>query len=254
MKKILFIITTTLFVVSCSKDNDDTGTNQALVTFDFYHHWDGTEVTKNQFDLFEYTNANGDLLSINHLRYLISDIRFIREDGSYLTYTGFSHALINIEKEFVNGQTPSHHIPQGTYKGVVFTFGFDEENNISGAYPDLNSESWNWPENIGGGYHYLQLEGKYINDIGVDMPYAYHMGPTMDDNEVRDNNHFVVTHMQEFVVTDYFQLTFKMNLAEWFKNPHTWNLNTYDVNLMMNFEAQKMMQANGQDVFEISIN
>ena len=43
----------------------------------------------------------------------------------------------------------------------------------------------------------------------------------------------------------------KMNVAEWFKNPNTWNLNELNTVLMPNFEAQKMMHSNGKSVFSL---
>jgi hypothetical protein len=43
----------------------------------------------------------------------------------------------------------------------------------------------------------------------------------------------------------------KMNIAEWFKNPNTWDLNTLNSELMANFEAQKLMNANGKTVFSL---
>ena len=43
----------------------------------------------------------------------------------------------------------------------------------------------------------------------------------------------------------------KMNIAEWFKNPNTWDLNTLNSELMANFEAQKQMSANGKTVFSL---
>ena len=42
-----------------------------------------------------------------------------------------------------------------------------------------------------------------------------------------------------------------MNLAEWFKNPHPWDLNERSTDLMMNFDAQLEMSDNGKDVFRI---
>ena len=42
-----------------------------------------------------------------------------------------------------------------------------------------------------------------------------------------------------------------MNVAEWFKNPNTWNLNQLNTVLMPNFEAQKMMNLNGRSVFSL---
>jgi hypothetical protein len=42
-----------------------------------------------------------------------------------------------------------------------------------------------------------------------------------------------------------------MNLAEWFKNPNTWDLNEFNTGLMGNYNAQKIMNENGQSVFSI---
>jgi len=43
----------------------------------------------------------------------------------------------------------------------------------------------------------------------------------------------------------------KMNIAEWYKNPNTWDLNTLHAPLMPNYNAQKQMNQNGQSVFSI---
>jgi hypothetical protein len=40
-----------------------------------------------------------------------------------------------------------------------------------------------------------------------------------------------------------------MNIAEWFTNPNTWDLNVLNTVLMPNFDAQKQMSANGKTVF-----
>ena len=40
-----------------------------------------------------------------------------------------------------------------------------------------------------------------------------------------------------------------MNIAEWFKNPTTWDLNAYNNMLMPNYTAQMMMKDNSSNVF-----
>jgi hypothetical protein len=42
-----------------------------------------------------------------------------------------------------------------------------------------------------------------------------------------------------------------MNFAEFFKNPHQWDLNVLDTPLMPNYMAQKMMQDNVATVFSL---
>ncbi|MFT5213793.1 MAG: hypothetical protein ACI9WV_001517, partial [Patiriisocius sp.] len=53
------------------------------------------------------------------------------------------------------------------------------------------------------------------------------------------------------VIKNTTEVEIKMNLAEWFKNPNTWNLNELNTILMPNFEAQQMMNANGKSVFSL---
>ncbi len=43
----------------------------------------------------------------------------------------------------------------------------------------------------------------------------------------------------------------KTDIAEWFKNPNTWNLNILNTMLMGNNEAQLLMEENGQTVFSL---
>ena len=43
----------------------------------------------------------------------------------------------------------------------------------------------------------------------------------------------------------------RMNVAEWFKNPNTWDLNSLDINLMSNYNAQLLMSQNGLSVFSL---
>ena len=55
--------------------------------------------------------------------------------------------------------------------------------------------------------------------------------------------------LSEFNVVNNTTIEIKMNIAEWFKNPNTWNLNQLNTVLMPNFDAQKLISANGKTVF-----
>ena len=54
-------------------------------------------------------------------------------------------------------------IPAEQYTNVSFRFGFSDAANIDGAYTDLNVVNWGVPMMLGGGYHYMQMEGRFIN-------------------------------------------------------------------------------------------
>ncbi len=239
-----------LTLVSCHKDNDDTIT-QVNATFNFTHNWDGASVSNVNFNTIQYTNANGEQLSITKLRYLISKITFQKTNGEKITLDGYN--LIDATNNSSLSFTPTSTIPTGEYSKVTFTFGFNNDDNYNGNYTDLNSASWNVPAMLGGGYHYMQFEGKFIDNTATETGYAYHAIRAVDNSktpqEFKDT--FFEVDLGAITITNNAAFNIKMNIAEWFKNPNTWDLNTLNSMLMPNFNAQVMMFENGQDVFSL---
>lgn len=245
MKIIKYLILFALFIsLNGCNDNSDDAKTQGLINLHFTHNWDGLEVTTSDFNDLKFTNENGELMSISKLRYLVSNIILRPTSGENIELNGY--ILVDM-----SGTTSTiiANVPYGTYNSISFTFGFDREDNIDGAYADLNSVSWNWPEMLGGGYHFMQFEGKYDAN-GTESPFAYHMGTMVLPNGDFGQNFFDVT-IDGFTMSNDIDINIEMNIAEWFKNPITWNLNTYDINLMPNFDAQLMMNQNGQSVFSL---
>lgn len=71
-KKMLTIICLTLVFYSCSEDSD-ISLNPVAVTLNFSHSWNETAITNTDFNQLKFSNENGQVLSIERLRYLISD-------------------------------------------------------------------------------------------------------------------------------------------------------------------------------------
>lgn len=255
MKNNLLILTLGfLFIFSCGEDNDDNinGNNDINTTFNFTHNWDGTNISSADFNTIQYTNANGEQLSIERLRYLISDITFTKENGETIIINEYN--LVDVTNSESMSFSPSLEIPTGVYTNVSFTFGFDNEDNVDGAYTDLNSASWNVPMMLGGGYHYMQLEGKFIDNTASETGYAYHTIRAVDisdPNEVLFQDTFIDVNIGPITITNDIAFEIKMNISEWFKNPNQWDLNDLHSTLMPNFVAQIMMHENGQSVFSL---
>jgi hypothetical protein len=133
-------------------------------------------------------------------------------------------------------------------------FGFSNEDNEDGAYPDLNSASWNVPAMLGGGYHYMQLDGKYINTSNSEVGYNYHAIRAADNpgaNPSFPQDTFFQVDLGAISITDNSTITIAMNIAQWFKEPYSWDLNVYDQMLMPNSAAQILMYQNGQNAFNL---
>ena len=245
MKNLKLFLIAIIIITMNSCDDDDPVATSGNILFDFTHNWDGETITADEFNIFQFTNTNSQQMSISKLRYLISNIAFHRTDGSVVPIDGYLLVDLSTESTFAFVSN----IPFGSYSSISFTFGFDETDNIDGFYTDLNSVSWNWPEMLGGGYHFMQLEGMYVDGL-IESPYAYHMGTARVDTGVFEANHFEVI-INGFTHTNDTSIEIKMNIAEWFKNPYTWDLDVYSTDLMMNYDAQILMNQNGNSVFSL---
>jgi len=220
------------------------------LTFNFTHNWDGENVTVNEFDSIRYVNSNNDTVSLTRLRYLISNITLHKSNGDSIVIDGYKLVVV---KDGSNSATlsyaPSNNIPFATYSSMSFTFGFDSLDNTAN-YTDLNSANWGWPMMIGGGYHFMQMEGKFKH-LGNDSTYAYHHGNAYNMmSSTSTLNHFRV-NLGGFTLSNDADVEIKMNIAEWYKNPNQWDLNAMHSGLMMNYNAQILMRQNGSSVFSL---
>ena len=257
MKKLLAILVLSVVMLSSCVEEDIPGLQNTNVSLNFKHDWDGANVSSTDFNTIQYFNANNDELSIEKLRYLISDVTFHKADGQAIVVEG--HNLVDVTNDENLTYVLPTQIPIGTYSNVSFTFGFDNEDNIDGVYTDLNSASWNVPMMMGGGYHFMQLEGRFTNNTAQDIPYEYHTIRAVDNTDPMNlvfQDTFFTVNLGEVIVHNNSSVDVKMNIAEWFKGPYQWDLNLdipfdWHEGLMGRFDAQVKMYENGQNVFSL---
>ena len=244
MKKIIWFFVIIAFT-SCKDDTDCCVNLEPVnVTLKFTHNWDGTPVTASDFNSFNYVTENGESVSIERLRYVVSNVNLGGESKPYqLVDLG-----INSGFEII-----FNNVAQGV-NNLNFTFGFSDADNIDGVYQDLNTVSFNVPGMLGGGYHYMQFDGKYKDTNNLDANFNYHairaVNRSDPNNLIFEDTSFLVD-FGSITITNKATIEIKMNIAEWFKNPNTWDLNQLNTVLMPNFEAQKLISANGKSVFSL---
>lgn len=227
---------------------------QTQTTIHFSHVFDLQQVNSSVFNDLVFINEFGTTLSINKLKYHISDIRFYTSDGDSLMTDDYHY--VDLSDDNTLSYTIDGHILQNNYTGIGFLLGFNQEDNISGSYSDLNAVNWAWPESLGGGYHQLQLEGRYINTLGDTIGYAYHCGSTIKNTSgasttYPENYIWIKLPFTEKSFGESIHVYLEMNVAEWFKNPTIWDLNLLYNGLMDDYNAQMMMKENGADVFSL---
>jgi hypothetical protein len=239
MKNILiFFCSAICMFSSCTNEKEN-----IHITLNFTHHWDGVPITSKDLNELKFTNENGEKVSVEKLRYLISNISLVGSKNYHLIdFTENTGTSITISD-----------LSEGGY-ALSFRFGFSDEDNEDGVYQDLNSVSFNVPEMLGGGYHFMQFDGKYRDNNSEEVGFNYHAIRAVDKTDqmnLKFQDTSFAVYLGTVEIKNTTEIEVKMNLAEWFKNPNTWDLNQLNTVLMPNFEAQKMMSANGKDVFSL---
>ena len=247
MKIKLLIIIAIISLVSCSSDDDKA--SDILISVTNSQNWDGENITASDLGTKEFTDENGEILKIERLRYLISKVILTNSYGDEIEIG--SYKLVDLTNNNTLNYATNIVVPPGTYTSISFVYGFNEEDNIDQAYLDLNTASWNWPEMLGGGYHFMQLDGTFTSPtILSPLPFNYHNGTARISEGVFEQN-FIRVNVDGLSIDSNTNIDIKMNLAEWFKNPKTWDLNLLNTGLMGNYDAQRKMNENGQSVFSV---
>lgn len=225
---------------------------ESTITLNFSQNIGGTEITTADFDQLNYTTPEGNVYSVTKLQYHISDVRFYKANGDSVMYDGYH--FIDMEDASTMTYELSEKLDHGSYIGIGFNFGFDEEDNVDGAYNDLNQLSWSSPTMLGGGYHQMKFEGKYIDDNTDTIGFAYHSLSTIrktTPDTTFHANYVNINLTKSMSINSATSIEIEMDLQEWFQNPNLWDLDTHFTMLMPNYDAQVMMRQNASSVFAV---
>ncbi|MEC8907059.1 MAG: MbnP family protein [Verrucomicrobiota bacterium] len=114
-------------------------------------------------DSLRYPKFGNEIFSVKRLSYLLSDVSFQKEDGTWIGPVA-DVAWIDAGKRRVTFLV--NDLPKGKYRSMRFVLGLDSKKNnfdFDSVHPDhplnpsLNKLHWSWQ----GGYVFLALEGHY---------------------------------------------------------------------------------------------
>ncbi len=244
MKSKLLLITSLIFafLVSCKKDEDtiykpiDTGELKIALGY----HIDNKNLV---YDTLQYQNAAGNKYSVTRVFYYISNLRLYKSDNS----SNPIQSVTYVDAAKNNSEIRISGIPVGDYNAISFSIGLDTAYNKSNALPEtVDNINMAWPDEMGGGYHFLKLEGHYLNASNQEKGYTVHLGT----NAALVNHNKLIANIA-ITKNQTTSIGLKMNINEWFTGPYNYNFNT-DGNYTMGdvILMQKIMN-NGKDVFTI---
>jgi hypothetical protein len=263
MKKNLVLVAVLFLAVlaSCKEDDvlppdtEETG----KITLKFSHYVDGQAL---QIDTMRYVNAAGNVYQINEVQYFISDVVLIADDNSEVTIDeGEDIHYVDNDIPSTMQWTVVDKIKTGNYKAIRFTFGINQAKNISYMYVNPPERDMFWPEFLGGGYHYLKLNGKWEDSLSQVVPFNFHIGI----GQLYDVNDSIIGFVQNYFQVNLLDTSFvigkdvttdleiRMDIESWFKTPNVWDHNYWGGDIMQKQPAMQAAKENGYDVFSLHI-
>lgn len=194
-----------------------------------------------------YYNALGQSYFISKFNYYISQINFIKKDGS--SFLVDQSYLISEEEEKQKSKQISVNLPEGEYASIHFILGVDSARNCSGAQTGaldpINAMFWTWNT----GYIFLKLEGKSKFSSAPGLILEYHIGGyKKGENSIRT----IILPFKEMLILDKNQskmIPIKVDISEIFKTPTTID---FSKNPVVNLPIQaKIVADNYSDIFQL---
>lgn len=197
------------------------------------------------WDSLNNTNAAGNIYSVQNINFYISEITLKRNDG----FIYKSNRLFYIDPRISNkASLQLDSIPKGDYTSLAFVIGVDSIRNVDfGLGTTIDNLNMAWPTAMGGGYHFIKIEGHYLDSSNAVQGFAIHLGKNNNLVNVLINQSF----NQQNSMHDY---SFIFNINEVFKTPYLYNLNIDNNYTMSDSLAMLKIKSNMKDAFSIIQN
>ncbi len=258
MKKLLLIVLLlmAMLAMSCNKPESD-----GRLSVNVGYSVNGKELTT---DTLCYRNEAGNEFMITEIQWFISKLELQNERGEWIALEHLNAGAANSDATnrifYIDTNLPESQtlaikpIPVGNYTALRFVFGLDKEYNKTGLFSDPPEANMFWPETMGGGYHYMKLNGRFLNAENELAPLNVHLGIGQNDSQTEFiHNHFTVELPIDLTISENTDNQFNLHMIidNWFRSPNLYDFNEWGSAIMQNQAAQQTLKENGHDVFVI---
>ncbi|MDW5289146.1 MbnP family protein [Formosa sp. PL04] len=180
LKKYLLLAVIGVSLAACSEDDVPVANN---VTLEFNNTFSGTPIVLGET---ENISAEGQVHQFNELKYVISNIRLVKADGTEIPYHVSdldNGATIVDQSKSETLQYVLSDIPTAEYSQIKFGLGVESALNTLDQvrFPDFYAKAgandtemhWEW----GTGYRFTKIEGFYDTD---NKELSFHSGSTVE--------------------------------------------------------------------------
>jgi hypothetical protein len=244
---ILLLLSMSLMIGSCRKE----GTKYVSPDFVFVHNVNGSQL---QTGTMNYTNLAGNVYEVDELQYFISEIKLKTNTGkTYLIEADSAIHYVDLAIPATLSWSPGDRFPVGDYDSISFVFGINEAKNKTGLFVNPPERDMFWPDMMGGGYHYMKMNGKWMATGDIVKAFNFHIGIGMGEMGMFYQNYFTVTLPLKMHIDDsYHEIRLIMDIEKWFETPNLWDWNAIGGQIMMNQDAMNKARQNGRNVFQVT--
>jgi hypothetical protein len=181
LKKIAAVVVIAISLFSCSNDDEVISGNGNL-KLEFDNVYNANNLAFNT----PYTNSNGEVVKINKLKYIVSNIVLTKADGTTFTLPKSQSYFIVDEATAASALLNLPNIPAANYTKVSFGIGVDQAQFNLGAtgqgdflaLAQTAGMMWSWSA----GYKFLAFEGTFISStVTTATSFMVHTGQTGTD-------------------------------------------------------------------------
>lgn len=229
-RKVLLMLSVGLVAITACKKNHEKNELQIQL----HYKVDNLPLV---FDSLLYYCSAGYNYEVTRLHYYLSGFVFTMADGAVYNHNQVYY--IDARQAAMNSiHFPS--FPKGICNKLNFYIGIDSLKNKTDLLPPtFDNINMGWPDAMGGGYHFIKLEGHYL-DSAVSKGFAMHIG----------KNQFLVPVQIDHPPIISGKLSLTMNINEWFRHPYVYDFKLHGSYSMNSDSAMQLLSANGKDVFD----
>lgn len=237
MKHYILLILIVLTSLGCKEDPPDIDDHS--LTFNFTTQVNNKDLI---IDTMLYQNGSQPVYLVSTLKYFVSNIYAHLGNGDSV----FLKATHYVDVSEAGTLDFTTEVGEMQVVAISFVMGIPEPMNTSGMFPNPPENAMEWPEMMGGGYHYMKLEGKWLDINDTRVNFHLHTGPT------GGKDYSVYQYLP--INVDMTELSGNVELImhadRWMSGPN--DVNVKDMTAIMgNDSIQALIQENGHDVFEI---
>lgn len=182
IKNILAVVAISVVLFSCTNNDDESITGEGSLKVEFDNIYKTADFAANT----NYTNSNGEIVSVSKVKYIVSNIVLTKADGTTFTYPKSQSYFI------LDELTPStlvlnlSGIPAGNYTKIKYGIGVDKaqwEAGATGQGDFLTTAQaaemmWSWSA----GYKFVAFEGTFTSaTVAAATQFKVHTGQTGTD-------------------------------------------------------------------------